>query len=197
MITIEMKIDLFSKMVREKALSEPKRILDALNVEHAKILDEMEHSCEVSRQKYLAGVYQKHSDKQKRAIAKAQSDAQSRIVKKRHDMLAQLKDSLKAEVASTTESPEYKDRFAIRVQEALEKIGAGQTVVVARAADLALLAHDVVTRVDDGIMGGFYVIKNDAEKYDFTLDSELDSMDAFLGCMMNTLYEITGEDCHD
>lgn len=197
MITIEMKIDLFSKMVREKALSEPKRVLDALNIEHAKILDEMEHSCEASRQKYLEGVYQKHSDKQKRAIAKAHSDAQSLILKKRRDLLAQLKDGLKGEVAATAETPEYNAKFSERVCEALEKIGAAHAVVVARSVDLPLLAHDIVSRVDDGIMGGFYVIKNEAEKYDFTLDSILDSMDAFLGCMMNMLYEITGEDCHD
>ena len=197
MITIEMKIDLFSKMVREKALTEPKRVLDALNIEHAKILDEMEHSCEASRQKYLEGVYQKQSDKQKRAIAKAHSDAKSLILKKKRDLLAQLKDSLKSEIEAITESPGYKTKFPECVREAFKKIGNGDVVVVARSADLALLPQDIVSRVDNGIMGGFYVIKNKAEKYDFTLNSELDGLDAIMGCMMNTIYEITGEDCYD
>lgn len=199
-----MKIELFSKMVREKALTEPKRVLDALNKRHAQILDDMETACEAARVTHLEGVYRKHYDKQRRAIAKAHSDAQSRVLRKRSELLESLRDGLRLEVKGLLDSPEYVVRFTRQLDEAIGSMGdADALLVVMRSGDAEKLPDwvktkvMVKTKVDDALLGGFYIIKDGVEKYDFTIDRALDEMDAFLGCMMNTLYEITGEGCDD
>ena len=193
-----MKIELFSKMVREKALTEPKRILDALNKRHAQVLDDMEVACDANRVTHLEGIYKKHYDKQRKAIAKAHSDAQTRILRKRSALLESLKEGLRQEVAAFVASETYELQLSCRVSEALEALGdAAQLVVVMRPEDAQRLSAVVNVAEDDRLIGGFYVLKDGAEKYDYTLDSALDDLDAFLGCMMNTLYETAGEGCDE
>lgn len=215
-----MKIELFSKMVREKALTEPRQVLDALNKRHAQVLDDMEMACESDRVKHLEGVYKKHYDRQRKAIAKAHSDAQSRVLKKRSALFDTLKQGLRDEVAAFTQDDAYLPQLACRVKEALESLdfhelhepsgGDERCTVVLRPEDASRLAtirtevmsgsgipEAVSIDTDDSLLGGFYVRVGQTAKYDFTLDSALDGMDAFLGCMMNTLYEITEEGCED
>lgn len=215
-----MKIELFSKMVREKALTEPRQVLDALNKRHAQVLDDMETACESDRVKHLEGVYKKHYDRQRKAIAKAHSDAQSRVLKKRSALFDALRHGLRDEVAAFTQDDAYLPQLACRVKEALESLdfhelhestgGDERCTVVMRPEDASRLA-EIRTEVmsgsgipeavsiytDDSLLGGFYVRVGQTAKYDFTLDSALDGMDVFLGCMMNTLYEITEEGCED
>lgn len=208
-----MKIELFSKMVREKALTEPRQVLDALNKRHAQVLDDMETACESDRVKHLEGVYKKHYDRQRKAIAKAQSDAQSRVLKKRSALFDALRQGLRDEVAAFTQDDAYLPQLACRVKEALESLelldslgGDERCAVVMRPVDAsgltemmsdAWLPEAMSIDTDDSLLGGFYVRVGQTAKYDFTLDSALDGMDAFLGCMMNTLYEITEEGCED
>lgn len=185
-------------MVREKALSEPKSILEELNKKHAKILDAMEDDCELSRVHYLEGVYQKIHERQRKVISKAHSDSQNRILKKKNDLFSALKEDLKDEIRAITKSQKYADFLKAKVAETIHTFNPLDTlVIVVNSKDAAHLPNEINTKIDDDLLGGFYVLRNGSEKYDLTLDSEVNGLDAFLGCMMNTLYEITGEGCDD
>ncbi|HAS73906.1 MAG TPA: hypothetical protein DCS67_07155, partial [Clostridiales bacterium UBA8960] len=109
-----------------------------------------------------------------------------------------LKEALKEEIRSKTESQEYEQYFKEKVDEAIQELGASNTLVFGvHSKDAERLPKGVDVQIEDRLLGGFYVLKNGNEKYDMTLDSEVDALDAFLGCMLNTLYEITGEACDE
>ncbi|MBE0450962.1 MAG: hypothetical protein IBX70_08965 [Clostridia bacterium] len=193
-----MKIELFSKMVKEKALSEPKRKLEALNIKHAQILDDMESACEASRSEYLLGIRHKAMERKSKVIAKTHSEAQNRILKKKSALFQELKDSLVEEVKKAVSSVEYEAYFKDKLAKALKNFEALEELVIGvRIKDEKYLPEGISAHTDEGLIGGFYIIKGGSEKYDFTLDSEVDALDDYLGCMLNTLYETTGEACED
>lgn len=198
MITIEMKIELFSKMVKDKALSEPKRKLEELNIKHAQILDDMESGCERSRSKYLLGIQHKALERKSKVIAKTHSEAQNRILKKKSDLFHSLKESLVDEVKKAVDSEQYGAYFKEKLSLALKNFDDLEALVIGvHSNDMKYLPEGISAETNDALLGGFYIIKGGNEKYDFTLDSEVNALDDFLGCMMNTLYETTGEVCED
>ncbi len=193
-----MKIELFSIMVKEKALSELKRKLEELNIKHAKIIDDMESGCEKSRSEYLLGIQHKALERKSKVIARTHSDAENRILKKKSALFLSLKESLVDEAKKAVDSEQYeayfKEKFSIAMKnfEDLEEL-----VVGVRSNDAKYLPEGISVETDDELLGGFYIIKSGTEKYDFTLDSEVNAQDDYLGCMMNTLYETNGEACED
>jgi vacuolar-type H+-ATPase subunit E/Vma4 len=193
-----MKIELFSKMVKEKALSEPKRKLEELNVKHAQILDDMESGCEDSRSEHLLGIQHKALERKSKVIAKTHSEAQNRILKKKSALFLALKDSLVEEVKIATHSEHYEAYFKEKLETALKNFdGSEELVIGVNPNDEKYLPEGTSVELSEGLLGGFYIIKGGSEKYDFTLDSEVNALDDYLGCMLNTLYETTGEACED
>lgn len=193
-----MKIELFSKMVKEKALSEPKRKLEELNIKHAQILDDMESGCEASRSEYLLGIQDKAMERKSKVIAKTHSEAQNRILKKKSALFLSLKESLLDEVKKAVSSEQYEAYFKDKLAVALKNFEDLEELVIGvNPNDAKYLPEGISTQTDEGLIGGFYILKGGSEKYDFTLDSEVDALDDYLGCMLNTLYETTGEACED
>ena len=193
-----MKIELFSKMVKEKALSEPKRKLEELNIKHAQILDDMESGCEASRSEYLLGIQHKAMERKSKVIAKTHSEAQNRILKKKSELFQTLKESLVDEVKKSVSSVEYEEYFKDKLARALKNFEDLEELVIGvNPNDAKYLPEGTSVETSDGLLGGFYILKGGSEKYDFTLDSEVDALDDYLGCMLNTLYETTGEACED
>jgi hypothetical protein len=193
-----MKIELFSKMVKEKALSEPKRKLEELNVKHAQILDDMESGCEDSRSEHLLGIQHKALERKSKVIAKTHSEAQNRILKKKSALFLALKDSLVEEMKIATRSEHYEAYFKEKLETALKNFDGSEDLVIGvNPDDAKYLPEGTSTELSEGLLGGFYIIKGGSEKYDFTLDSEVNALDDYLGCMLNTLYETTGEACED
>ncbi|MCD4714400.1 MAG: hypothetical protein K8R73_14050 [Clostridiales bacterium] len=193
-----MKIELFSKMVKEKALSEPKRKLEELNIKHAQILDDMESGCEASRSEYLLGIQHKALERKSKVIAKTHSEAQNRILKKKSALFVSLKESLLDEVKKAVDSELYESYFKEKLDIALKSFENFEDLVIGvRIIDEKYLPEGTSIETNEGLIGGFYILKDGSEKYDFTLDSEVDALDDYLGCMLNTLYETTGEACED
>lgn len=189
---------MFSKMVKEKALTEPRRKLEELNIKHAQILDDMESGCEASRSEYLLEIQHKALERKSKVIAKTHSEAQNRILKKKSALFISLKESLVDEVKKAVDSEQYEAYFKEKLQVALKNFDDLEDLVIGvRLKDEKYLPEGTSAQTNDGLLGGFYIIKGGNEKYDFTLDSEVDALDDYLGCMLNTLYETTGEACED
>jgi len=193
-----MKIELFSRMVIEKNLSEDRRILDALNRRHAKVLDDMESKCQRQREAYLENIEEKAKDRKRRILSKAVSESQNRLLVKKNDMVKSLKreliDALEKETATST----YNAYFTMRLSEAMTTFDEKDDLVIGlKARDLVLVSDDMETIIDDKILGGFYFIKSGRVKYDYTLNSEVNRIDAFLGLLIETLYDKAEEESHE
>jgi vacuolar-type H+-ATPase subunit E/Vma4 len=193
-----MKIELFSRMVIEKNLSEDRRILEALNRKHAKVLDDMESRCQKQREAYLENIEEKANDRKRRILSKAHSEAQNRLLVKKNEMVGVMKRELMDALEKETMTEAYKSYFNKRLAEALSNFEEKDDLVIGvKARDFILVKDDIETTIDEKILGGFYIIKGGRIKYDYTLNSEVNRMDEFLGLMIETLYESSEEDSHE
>lgn len=193
-----MKIELFSRMVIEKNLSEDRRILEALNRKHAKVLDDMEIRCQKQREAYLENIEEKANDRKRRILSKAHSEAQNRLLVKKNEMVGVMKRELMDALEKETMTDAYKFYFNKRLTEAMSNfVEKDDLVIGVKARDFILVKDDIETTIDEKILGGFYIIKGGRIKYDYTLNSEVNRMDEFLGLMIETLYETSEEDSHE
>ncbi len=193
-----MKIELFSRMVIEKNLSEDRRILEALNRKHAKVLDDMENRCQKQREAYLENIEEKANDRKRRILSKAHSEAQNRLLVKKNEMVGVMKRELMDALEKETMTDAYKVYFNRRLTEAMSNfVEKDDLVIGVKARDFILVKDDIETTIDEKILGGFYIIKGGRIKYDYTLNSEVNRMDEFLGLMIETLYETSEEDSHE
>ena len=193
-----MKIELFSRMVIEKNLSEDRRILEALNRKHAKVLDDMENRCQKQREAYLETIEDKANDRKRRILSKALSEAQNRLLVKKNDILGVMKVELMEALDKETLTDAYKVYFKKRLAEAMKSFEEKDDLVIGlKSRDFILVSDDIETTIDDKILGGFYIVKGGRIKYDYTLNSEVNRIDEFLGLMIETLYETSEEDSHE
>ena len=185
-------------MVIEKNLSEDRRILEALNRKHAKVLDDMENRCQKQRETYLENIEDKAYDRKRRILSKALSEAQNRLLVKKNEMVGimklELMDALEKETMTDDYKVYFKKRFAEAVKNFVEK---DDLVIGLKARDFILVKDDIETIIDDKILGGFYIIKSGRIKYDYTLNSEVNRIDEFLGLMIESLYETSEEESHE
>lgn len=193
-----MKIELFSKMVIEKNLSEDKATLEALNLKHAKVLDDMERKCSKERDAYLEHVKTKARDQERRLLSKARSEAQKEVLIKKNELLIKFKSELIEAIKSFAVTEEYEAYFHERFKRALSAQANEDNLLVGlKARDLAYVPYEMKTVIDDEIIGGFYMIKNGKIKYDYTLNSEVDEIEEYLGCMINSLFNPSQEACSE
>jgi len=190
-----MKIELFSKMVIEKNLSEDRRTLEALNRKHAKVLDDMEMRCQKQRDIYLENVEDKANDRKRRILSKAYSEVQNRLLVKKNELVKAMKLELMDALEKETSTDAYKSYFKKRLFEAMKSFEEKDGLVIGlKAKDFSLVNEDIETVIDDKVLGGFYIIKSGRVKYDYTLNSEVDRIDEFLGLMIETLYNKAEEE---
>ncbi|GAB6109888.1 hypothetical protein JCM19376_38440 [Fusibacter bizertensis] len=197
-ITVEKKIELFSKMVTEKNLSEDIKTLKELNQKHAQILDNMEAKCQKQREAYLANIEEKAKEKKRRMISRTQSDVENQVIVKKHNLLKQYKSEIMDAVRKESLTENYKLYFKKRFDSAIADIEDHDDLVIGvKADDIALVPSNYKTEINNQLIGGFYIIKDSRVKYDFTLNSEVDRINEYLVCSINSLFEATGEVCNE
>jgi ATP synthase (E/31 kDa) subunit. len=185
-------------MVTEKNLSDDRKFLEELNRKHAQILDDMETKCQKKRNVYLANIEEKAKEKKRRMISKTQSEVQNQVLVKKHDILKQFKSEVMEKLQKESETEEYKTYFNHKFTEALSKFDENDALVIGvNTSDLELVPKQYDTIIDDQLLGGFYVIKGAREKYDYTLNSEVDQIDDYLGCLINSLFDSSEEVCDE
>ncbi|GAU77904.1 hypothetical protein [Fusibacter sp. 3D3] len=191
-------MELFSKMVMEKNLSEDKATLEALNLKYAKVLDDMEQKCSKERDTYLEHVKNKAKDQERRLLSKAHSESQKKVLIKKNALLIKLKNEIVEAIEAFAITEAYEAYFHERFERALSPHQNDDNLVVGlKARDLAYVPYEMKTIIDDGIIGGFYMIKNGKIKYDYTLNSEVDEIEEYLGCMINALFNPSQEACSE
>jgi len=190
MITVDVKIDLFSKMVREKGISKDLETLELLNKKYDRVLKETESKFEKERKIYLEGIKNKAIEDKHKLLSKAKSESQKCILIKKNELFNKFKEDLILAIEDFTFTDDYKKFFLDRINNAIaDFIESDDILIGVKARDLNFIPAEMKTLIDEKIIGGFYFIKNERIKYDYTLNSELDMIDNFLGCMINDLFE--------
>lgn len=185
-------------MVTEKNLSDDIKFLKELNQKHAQILDNMEAKCQRQRDEYLANIEEKAKEKKRRMISRTQSDVENQVIVKKHDILKKFKAEVMEAVMKESLNDNYKLHFKEKFSNALASvIDEDDLVIGIKANDTELVPSKYKTIVDEQLLGGFYIVKGNRVKYDYTLNSEVDRIDDYLGCLINSLYDTTGEVCDE
>ena len=156
----------------------------------------MEHKCAKQRDDYLEQVKLRAKAQERKLLSKARSEAQKKIIIKKNELLVALKKDLMAEIELITLTEEYEHYFHTHFEEAMKPLADEDDLLIGlKARDLAYIPFEMKTFIDDKIIGGFYIIKNGKVKYDYTLNSEVDDLEEYLGCMINALFNPTQEAC--
>lgn len=187
---------MFSKLVSEKRRVEDGKVLDDLNVKYAKILDELEVKYQHQTELYLAHIQDKAMDKKNRILSKTLSEVQNQKIVKQHDLVNQLKNEVIEAVLQETSKEVYVDHFKENFKEATSKIEQGHDLIVGvKPSDKALVPEGYKLMLDQDLIGGFYLIVNQTEKYDYTLNSEVLKLENYIGCLIQSLFSHTEEAC--
>lgn len=190
MITVDVKIDLFSKMVREKGISKDLETLKLLNKKYDKVLKETESKFEEERKIYLEEMKNKAIEDRYKLLSKTESENQKCILIKKNELFNKFKEDLISAIEDFTFTEDYKRIFLDKFNNAIaDFIESDDILIGVKARDLNFIPAEMKTLIDEKIIGGFYFIKNERIKYDYTLNSELNMIDNFLGCMINDLFE--------
>lgn len=190
MITVDVKIDLFSKMVREKGISKDLETLKLLNKKYDKVLKETESKFEEERKIYLGEMKNKAIEDRYKLLSKTESENQKCILIKKNELFNKFKEDLISAIEDFTFTEDYKRIFLDKFNNAIaDFIESDDILIGVKARDLNFIPAEMKTLIDEKIIGGFYFIKNERIKYDYTLNSELNMIDNFLGCMINDLFE--------
>lgn len=190
MITVDVKIDLFSKMVREKGISKDLETLKLLNKKYDKVLKETESKFEEERKIYLGEMKNKAIEDRYKLLSKTESENQKCILIKKNELFNKFKEDLISAIEDFTFTEDYKRIFLDKFNDAIaDFIESDDILIGVKARDLNFIPAEMKTLIDEKIIGGFYFIKNERIKYDYTLNSELNMIDNFLGCMINDLFE--------
>lgn len=201
MITIDSKIELFNKMIRDKSIAEASAILTSLNQKYAQIIDEMDSKLTVQRSEYLEKVEFKMIEQSQRTLAKAKTEASHRIMIKRKEILNRLKETLYDEVQKETYTEGYRQYLIQKLQTELSTFPeTTQITIMANEKDIQLIRanfRQFDLRIERQLIGGFYLVINQIELFDYSLNHEIEGLEPILGCMIRQLFETTEEACDE
>ena len=189
---------MFSKLVSEKRRVEDGKVLDDLNLKYAKILDELEIKYQHQTELYLAHIEDKAMDKKNRMLSKTLSEVQNQKIVKQHELVQQLKNEVIEALMHETTQDAYADYFKQNFTEASSKIELGHDIIVGvKPSDQALVPQGFKLLLEHDLIGGFYLIINQTEKYDYTLNSEVLKLENYMGCLIQSLFNHPEEACDE
>lgn len=211
MITIDSKIELFNKMIRDKSISEASAILTSLNQKYAQIIDEMDSKLTVQRSEHLEKVEFKMIEQSQKNLAKAKTEASHQIMIKRKEILNHLKETLYDEVQKETQTEGYRKYLIQKLRAELSSLSKNtqttQITIMANESDVELIRANFSQldlqngrqdlQIERQLIGGFYLVINQVVLFDYSLNHEIEALEPQLGCMIRQLFETTEEACDE
>lgn len=201
MITIESKIELFNKMIRDKSIAEASATLTSLNQKYAQIIDEMDSKLTIQRSEYLEKVEFKMIEQSQKTLAKAKTEASRQVMIKRREILNRLKETLYDEVERESQTEGYQKYLIHKLQSELSAFDENSHItVMANESDAQLIRSQhshLDVQIERQLIGGFYLVINQIELYDYSLNHEIEALEPLLGCMIRQLFETTEEACDE
>lgn len=176
-------------MVFEKDVFENKSELIFLEKAHEKSMEKIEEEALRNKNKYLESMKKKGELDSKRLISKSETLVQKELLIKKLKILDEFNLFINKEIKTFISSKEYEAYFKTRYNEALVKFADDKDIkIFLREEDVKFTDNkNYVVETTKDIIGGFYLVKENKIKFDFTIDGELAEISSFIGCLIQNL----------
>lgn len=196
MITIEMKIDLFEKMIEERHLVERRQHLEQLKIQYAQLLDEMAVKYEAERRDKLMHLERKTTLEMAQLEAREKVSIQRQIRENEASLVKRLLEAVKVEWLERIKSDRYKEAFQRHFERLTGDISSNIESVWVSPMDFKLIPEHFNPVASNEIIGGFIIKCSGNQQVDYTLNRQLEALSLKLGCMIDHLIS-DGGDCHE
>lgn len=196
MITIEMKIDLFEKMIEERHLVERRQHLEQLKIQYAQLLDDMAVKYEAQRREKLVHLERKVTLEMSQLEAREKVSIQRQIRENEAWLVRRLVEAVKAEWKERIKSERYKAAFLMHFERLTADISSKIQSVWVSPMDFQLIPVRYNPVVSEEIIGGFIIRCEGNQQVDYTINRQLEEMSLKLGCMIDHLISDGGA-CHE
>ncbi|MCD6436437.1 MAG: hypothetical protein J7L15_08695, partial [Clostridiales bacterium] len=122
MITLDNKMELFSKVVLEKIKKEYNTTMKELNEKHLISKEEKMKELEMQSQLYAKDMHSRAMEERKKIISKAKGTARKNILVKREELFIKLNELIVDEVKVFCNSKEYEILLNEKIKEILPEI---------------------------------------------------------------------------
>lgn len=182
-------------MVLDKHIEEINLKSEALRHKHAQMLAVERQNNKVENDAYFETVLKKAERDKKKILSKAYTAAQNILLVKKAKLIDELDLYLQDEIKKFISNGRYKKYFTQKFQEAMAQFPSSENMVIyLRAEDQRLInTANFQTETSENLLGGFYIIKDQKVKYDYTIDSVLAENQDFIGLLIHQLIEEAGD----
>lgn len=205
MITIDNKIELFSKIVLDKVRNEYNDAMKNIEQRHQENKESQLKELEKQSIKYTREMEQRAFSEQKKIISKAKGQARKNILVKKEELFLELKALIIEEVKKYCSSKEYVNFISSKIKDNIDEILSldEKCLVMSRSVDQKIIEEQLKNNgfksvlkfvVDDDILGGFIIIDQiKGIKMNFTVDSIIEENHIYIGTLIHDLLKEAGE----
>ncbi|MTI70669.1 MAG: hypothetical protein FH751_10515 [Firmicutes bacterium] len=191
MITVEEKLNTFSKLVYERVKKESETSLNSMHEKNNKLLKEHREKMKKRADKIIEKKIKDGEIKKREMISNANASIKKQILNKKKEMLKDILQGVKNLAFEFTEKKEYENYFKKTFKEVVKDFKEGEKI------DLYLTNKDLekfdkfintynktninFKSADDSIIGGVIAIKGDSFKIDASLKTLVEDNKDILG----------------
>lgn len=187
MITIEMKIDLFEKMIEERHLVERMQHLEKLKIQYAQLLDDMADKFESERREKLMRLEQKNILEMSQLEAREKVSLQRQLRENESLLVKRLNEAIKTEWTKLVLTERYKETFRKHFERLTADLSGNIEAILISSTDAPLIPIGFKSIVSDEIIGGFIIKCNGNQQVDYTINRFMEELSLKLGCMIDHL----------
>ena len=204
-ITIDNKIELFSKIVLDKVRNEYNDAMKNIEQRHQENKESQLKELEKQSIKYTREMEQRAFSEQKKIISKAKGQARKNILIKKEELYLELKGLIIEEVKKYCSSKAYINFVSSKIEENIDEILTldEECLVMSRSVDQKIIEEQLKNNgfkavlnfvVDDDILGGFIIIDQiKGIKMNFTVNSIIEENHIYIGTLIHDLLKEAGE----
>ena len=209
MITVDDKIDVFTKIVLDRLEESYSEKISELDEETVEVIRAYEEKLKEKSKKFIEVNEENARGDARKKISKVLSGVRTQMLRLKHDIVLELCDALKARVKEFRSTPDYLDFLRQRLLKAQEELRAFQRVEIeileedlsryqddltaeiqALGFDQAVISWQPVKR---GMMGGLIFYNEDRSlKLDGSFDVLLEDAEVVMGQLVAELLEERG-----
>jgi len=190
MYTIDNKIDLFQKMVYEKKKEEKEKEINKIKNDYENKLQEIDEEYRNLKKDTLDKTRKESEKEKKQMVSKAKVKVQKRILEEKGKILNKFDEYLHENIKKYLDTPEYNNFVKEELKNVLNEISKEDSIeITLRKKDENLLNFSKYNvKFSEDIIGGFYVIRNNNIKYDFTIDSKISENAEYIGYLVKEIF---------
>ncbi|SHJ86756.1 ATP synthase E subunit [Geosporobacter subterraneus DSM 17957] len=210
MITIEEKLNVFTKLVFERIQEESKVLLKEMEEKNQQIIEEQREKLKLQSEKLINDMAQKGETKKNQMIAKANMDRKIKILEKKKQLLGKLLQELQEKALAFTATSAYDDFFRKTLEEVLDQLrGEEEILLYIKEGDI-LRYQTVIGEIantfgfqpgkysllpaEENILGGVVALSgNHRLRIDASLSALLQEHEKMVGQMLYNGLEKEGE----